>query len=81
VKKQNDTPSRIHNLLKLTAEALIDNLKEEVRILFTELNHYYSNTRYPDDFVEMEEEVSEPKTKKILDDTKGVFKWLEKKLN
>lgn len=81
ITENNDTPSRIHNLLKLAAEALIDNLKEEIKILFTELNHYYSNTRYPDDFVEMEEEISEPTTKKILDDTKGVFKWLEKKLN
>lgn len=46
-------PSKIHNLLKLTSEALIENLQEEIKALFNQLNQIYMSTRYPDELEEI----------------------------
>jgi HEPN domain-containing protein len=73
-------PSKIHNLLKLTSEALIDNLQEDIKSLFNQLNQTYMSTRYPDELEEFEEILSEPETMRILKATKETFQWLEKKL-
>ncbi|MEB3315021.1 MAG: HEPN domain-containing protein [Candidatus Melainabacteria bacterium] len=74
-------PSKIHNLLKLTSEALIDNLQDDIKSLFNKLNQIYTSTRYPDELDEIEELLSKPETEKILQATKEILKWLEKKIN
>jgi len=81
ITEHGQIPSKIHNLLKLTSEALIDNLQEDIKSLFNELNQVYISTRYPDELTEIEELLSKPETEKILKATKEIFKWLEKKIN
>lgn len=84
MKKANENdiePKKIHDLLRLTSEALIDDLQKETKDLFEELNNIYINTRYPDEFELLENELNMEQTKIIIDKTKGIFKWLEKKIS
>ncbi len=78
---ENSKPIRkVHDLLVLASEAVIGNLKKEIRETFDELNDYYIHTRYPDDFVRMEAEISKPKAEEVYNKTKDIFKWLEKSI-
>ena len=43
------------------------------------MNQIYTSTRYPDELDEIEELLSKPETEKILQATKEILKWLEKK--
>ncbi len=81
ITEHGKVPSKIHNLLKLTSEALIDNLQDDIKSLFNKLNQIYTSTRYPDELDEIEELLSKPETEKILQATKEILKWLEKKIN
>ena len=81
ITEHGKVPSKIHNLLKLTSEALIDNLQDDIKSLFNTLNQIYTSTRYPDELDEIEELLSKPETEKILQATKEILKWLEKKIN
>ncbi len=80
ISEKNEIPAKIHDLLKLASVAILENIKIETKDLFDELNEIYMSTRYPDEFVEVEKEISEPKTKDILEKTKKTFKWIEKKI-
>ena len=66
-------------MLKLASVAILENLQIEIKDFFDDLNEIYMSTRYPDEFVEVEKEISEPKTKEILEKTKRTFNWIEKK--
>jgi HEPN domain-containing protein len=70
--ENNIVPEKIHNLLKLTSLALIENLQDEVKDFFDDLNKAFFQTRYPEDYAELEAEFDSVKTKRT-------FKWLEKK--
>jgi HEPN domain-containing protein len=52
ITEHGKVPSKIHNLLKLTSEALIDNLQDDIKSLFNKLNQIYTSTRYPDELDE-----------------------------
>lgn len=79
---ENDKhPKKIHDLLRLASEAVIENLKDEVKETFDELNTIYFSTRYPEDFDELEEELNKEKTKNLLKQVRRIFKWLEEKIN
>ncbi len=73
-------PAKIHNLLKLTSEALIENLQEDIAGLFLELNNMFISTRYPDEFENLEQELTKEKVSQVLKDSKRIFSWLEKKI-
>ncbi len=80
ITENGQIPAKIHDLLKLASIAIIENIQVEVQDLFDELNEVYMATRYPDEFVEVEKEIGEAKTKEILEKTKKAFKWIEKKI-
>ena len=78
--KKKRKPPKIHNLMILAGEALLGNLKNEIKIAFDELNDIYILTRYPDDFDSMIADLSEQRAYKILKKIGGIFKWLEKQI-
>ncbi len=80
ITENNNSPSKVHNLLRLAGEAVIINLQEDTKKLFDELSDCYISLRYPDDYYEVEQEYNQEKTKHILKETKRVFTWLESKL-
>ncbi len=80
ITENNQEPQKIHDLLRLASEALIENLQNDVKDLFSELDSIYMNTRYPDEFEMIQERLDETKTSKILSETRRVFAWLEKKI-
>lgn len=80
ITEQDQIPAKIHDLLKLASVAILENLQLEIKDFFDDLNEIYMSTRYPDEFVEVEKEISEPKTKEILEKTKRTFDWIEKKI-
>lgn len=73
-------PAKIHNLLKLTSEALIENLQDDIKELFSELNNLFVSTRYPDEYDNLEKELTKEKVEQVLKETKRIFKWLEQKI-
>jgi HEPN domain-containing protein len=79
---ENDKdPKKIHDLLRLASEAVIENLKEDVKEVLDELNTVYFSTRYPEDFDELEKELNKEKTKDLLKQVRRIFTWLEEKIN
>jgi len=79
ITEQDHEPSKIHNLLKLTSEALITNLQDDMQETLAELNSLFMSSRYPDDIDELDKKLTNERVTKILNETKRIFKWLEKK--
>jgi HEPN domain-containing protein len=65
--------------LRLASIAVLENLKVEIQELLDELNDIFMATRYPDEFLEIEEKITKEKCLDLLEKTKETFKWLEKK--
>ena len=74
-------PDKIHDLLRLASEAVIETLQVEVKEILDELNTIYFSTRYPEDFDLIEEKLNKETTEKLLKEVRRIFSWLEKKLN
>ncbi len=81
LQEQGKSIKKIHDLLALASEAVIGNLQQDLKQTLDELNDCYMHTRYPDEFIEMEQEISKPKSKDILTRTKKIFIWLEKSIS
>lgn len=77
----NKKPEKIHDLLRLASEAVIETLQVEVKEVLDELNTIYFSTRYPEDFDLLEEKLNKEKTEELLKQVRRIFLWLEKKLN
>ncbi|MDD9898194.1 MAG: HEPN domain-containing protein, partial [Candidatus Melainabacteria bacterium] len=45
ITENKQEPKKIHDLLRLASEALIENLQKDVKVLFQELDSIYMNTR------------------------------------
>ena len=71
---------KIHDLLRLTSEALIDNLQLDIRTILDDMDSCYFTLRYPIDIDEVEEEFGKEKAENILKETNRIFLWLEKKI-
>ncbi|MDD9898432.1 MAG: HEPN domain-containing protein [Candidatus Melainabacteria bacterium] len=80
IASHHEVPAKIHALLKLSSEAVIENLQKDIQKFFDELDTLYMNTRYPDDFEILEASIDEGESARILKETKRVFAWLEKKI-
>lgn len=80
ITEQGKQPLKIHDLLRLTSEALIENIQKDTLDLLNDLNNIYMTTRYPDELEMIEKDLNLDLTKKILTETKRIFTWLEKKL-
>ena len=73
-------PPKVHDLLKLVALTLIENVQEETKRTLDELNDLYLSTRYTDDFDKLIKILHSDKVKDIFERSKEVFKWIQKKL-
>ena len=71
---------KIHDLLRLTSEALIDNLQNDIKVVLDDMDSCYFTLRYPVDIDEVEEDFGKEKAEEILKETNRIFKWLEKKI-
>lgn len=80
IASQNQSPSKIHALLRLSSEAVIENLQTDIKKFFDELDTMYISTRYPEDFEMLQASINEEDANRILKETKRIFTWLEKKI-
>ncbi|MBT6843133.1 MAG: HEPN domain-containing protein [Candidatus Melainabacteria bacterium] len=80
IAENNQEPQKIHDLLRLASEALIENLQLEVKTLMRELDSIYMSTRYPDEFEAIYGKLDQVEAERVLAETKRTFKWLEKKI-
>lgn len=80
ITENNQEPQKIHDLLRLASEAMITDLQDDTLRVMRELDQAFMSTRYPDEYEYLYKDLDEHKTKNILDKTKGIFTWLEKKI-
>lgn len=78
--EQNREPPKIHNLLRLVSMTLIQNVQEDIKITFEELNDLYFSVRYPENFDEVQIELSIQKITEIFNKINDIFKLLEKNI-
>jgi len=74
-------PQKIHDLLRLVSEALVENLQNDILVILNELNTIYMTTRYPDEIEIIEKSLDDEETTRIFTETKRIFSWLEEKLH
>ncbi len=77
---QTQTPAKVHDLLILCSNAVIENLQEETKEFLADLDDLYIGTRYPEDFELMESRISEEEATKVFKESKRIFEWLRKKI-
>ena len=78
--EQNNTPPKIHNLLKLVSLALVENTKDEIKNILEELDDLYFSTRYPQDFDYVQRLLPKGKVDNFLKQIKEIYKLLEKNI-
>ena len=75
VKRTNEFPPRVHNLLRLAKTANIK-LESEREIFLGELSSYYIQTRYPEEIESISSSVTLEIAKESLHKTEEVTQWL-----
>ena len=80
-KSHNKELNKIHDLLRLSSEAMVVGIQDDSLRVMRELDQVYMSTRYPDEYELLHKDLDKDKTFLILTKTKEVFKWLEKKLS
>jgi len=80
ISANNLRPEKVHDLLRLASQAVIENLQIEVKAILDELNTIYFSTRYPEDFDLLVETLNKEKTETLLKEVRKIFSWLEKKI-
>lgn len=75
VKKTNDFPPRVHNLLRLaqTANIELDETKED---FLGELSGYYIQTRYPEEIESLGAGITEKMAKEVFQKSQEIAEWL-----
>ena len=79
VQGKNELPPRTHNLLYLIDVLQID-MEDPDKNLFSKLNQFYLETRYPGERNELAKEIDKDKAKEMLEKSKGAWKCLRQKL-
>jgi HEPN domain-containing protein len=72
-------PPKTHNLFYLSEKIKL-NLPEELSGFLAVMNGVSIVTRYPDELQRMRKDYNKAKTKSMLDQSKGLVKWLKEKL-
>lgn len=72
-------PPKTHNLVFLVEKIKVELPGDLYDFVFT-LNGISVPTRYPDDLQRLLKDYSKPKTKKVLEKSREVLKWLTRKL-
>jgi len=80
ITEDDQTPEKIHNLLRLASTAIVENLQKDILDILEEVNEIFISTRYPEEYEILLESLNHDRTKNILVATKRTFKWLETKL-
>lgn len=75
----NKLPPRTHNLLLLIEKIKLEMPKESYDFVFG-LNGVSVPTRYPEDIEKMKKDYGREKTELVLKKSKGLLKWLKRKL-
>lgn len=79
--KYDETPPRTHNLARLLElNELEDELSPEMRETLKELNPLNVVTRYPEENLEIMNDFTKNYSEDLLQKTRRLFKWLEKRL-
>ncbi|MFH1678151.1 MAG: HEPN domain-containing protein [Candidatus Omnitrophota bacterium] len=79
VQRNNELPPRTHNLLYLV-EVLEIGIQDKNLALFSQLNQFYFETRYPGDRIQLAREVDRNKAREILKKTQGAWECLKQLL-
>ena len=77
--KKNELPPRTHNLLYLV-DVLNLNILESDKILLSQLNQFYLESRYPDEQGKLAEEIDKEMSELFLRKTKEVWACLKQML-
>ena len=81
VEQKDIQPPKIHDLLKLTTLALIENLQDDTKNTLDELNDLYLSTRYSGDFDKLVSVLHKEKVEELFKRSKEVFKWIQMKIS
>ncbi len=77
--KKNELPPRTHNLLYLV-DVLNLNILESDKILLSQLNQFYLESRYPDEQGKLTEEIDKERSALFLQKTKEAWTCLKQML-
>lgn len=80
INSSGNSPSKVHDLVRLIGDALLENLEKEIVKFLDTLNDIYYDTRYPVNHDELLEYIDINKAQNILKETKRIFSWIEKKI-
>ena len=72
-------PPRIHNLIRLAEAAGIGRDKIDFEFL-DKLSFYYIESRYPDEHMRLYKQVTKRLTESYYNNTRGIYRWLERQL-
>lgn len=79
-KYKNKTPPYIHNLIKLACEIKINNFSDEQFDFLSFLNAYYVESRYNEDFENLNKSINKKRAVEIYEKTGDLLKWLKVKI-
>ena len=80
-KKHNEVPPRIHNLARLLKMVdLGDEIPTNLLQVIHELNPLNIACRYPDEELDILNDLTPEYTSEVLDNTRGLFEWLTTKM-
>jgi HEPN domain-containing protein len=74
-----ELPPKTHNLLLLVEKSKVD-MPEDLYEFVVRLNGVSVPTRYPEDIEKLKKDYSKKNTGTLLETSKGVLKWLRRKL-
>ena len=83
VKAHASTPPYTHNLLRLLKEAAwINEIQNTDRMrVLEELNSFYIESRYTEDIDDLSKILTEPKAEQVLQSTKELYQWIQRKIS
>ena len=79
VQNVKELPPRTHNLLYLVHKLAL-NISEEHKKVFSQLNQYYIESRYPGERVRLAQEMNKAQAEGIYNSTKEAWECLKKQL-
>jgi HEPN domain-containing protein len=79
VKRLDDLPPRIHQLIRLADAATLELTDERAEFL-RELSAYYIQTRYPEEIRDLSAKITENQARCILEGTEETIQWLRSML-
>lgn len=79
VKKRNEVPPRIHNLARLLKLADLDEIPPSQLEVIHKLSPLNIAGRYPDEELNIHDDLTPEYSREILSSTRGLYEWLIKR--